>query len=477
MTNKPLVRPPAYVDEWTWSWVGRTVKSNGLQIQSPSMLGKFASMLNQGDWDVESIVKSTRDLKVCPECLIHRSYLSDLWQKDGCEVCPEHGWVLQTHCLACGEGLRLAGALEAQCECGAPIPKEGCTQATPRELKLCHALAWSVCDPEVSLLRDFLWQLLLVLARARRGRDISFKGRRAGDHLAQWLELHGLEVTLSIEGVNALLRSLPTPIHQAAASTWLQGLVVADSDGKGVFSDLPISTWLDTLRSIGAPLTRSRSLGSRLRTPVVPGYVSLPGASVHAGVTTKRLRRWILEGRLSTKVIPSTSNRGLMLKLDDVLRCREADAPQIDSYLSPRRLNIGSINRCIRRQLRVCGLLDPASSTRSLQEMPLGEVLRAMTALAVPIKTAIVPTVALSDRQWWRWNNAQAIGQWLRDAQHGQCQLFRDVHVHGFSGLYAPATELRRLHRLSALLNAVARNVDSTQSMDLFCAEADDAFV
>lgn len=470
MTLQPLVRPAAFVGEWTWSWVGRTVKKNGLKTRSPSTLRSFAAMLSLGDWDLRSIARLTRKLKVCPECLMQESYIPDIWCAEECEVCPEHGWVLQSHCTVCDAGFQLTDALEGQCQCGTPISTDRCMHGTPREVELSRALAWSDPDPSVSQLRRFVCQLLFVLARARRGRDIRFKGLRTGDHMGQWLEMHGLQVRMSIEGVSDLLRSLPTPIHQAAASTWLQGLMTSSPKGQSDFGELPISHWFDTLRSLGAPLSRDRSLGSRLRTPVAAGFVSLEGAARQCGVTVKRLRRWILEGRLTAKAMPQACLGGMMLKLVDVLSCLEADAAQLNYYRSVRALDSGGMNRCMRRQLRICGLFDPAGSIRSLQEMPLGEVLRSITAHALPIEQADVPIVALSDAHWWQWINARAIGQWLIDAHRGLSQVFREPHVQAFQGLHAPATELRRLRHLSDHFFAESKRAKCTMTMDMFGA-------
>lgn len=465
MSTKLLVRPQAYPDEWYWSWIGRTAQSNGLKTIHPSTLGLCADLLHQVNQPRRKIRRLVGHVKICPGCVESAPYIREHWRLTGCEVCPLHACVLQAHCTSCKKTHGIQEVLQASCECGVPISPANAISASPSEIALCKALEWNDLTTEKSALRNFTWRLLFQVARARRGRDIAFKDRRAGDHIAEWLQLHGISIQMTFEGISTFLSTLPSQIHQATVTTWLQQLMDDECGEAKEFRQLPLRQWLGTLHALGAPMKRHRMVGSKSRPPDMPGHLPLMAAARHFKIGEAWLRKWQRNGLLPAIAVPGTNHPFLMVKLEDVQHCQRLHGPKLGPSRPSWTAHLRSIGRCAWRQLRVCGLLDHAGSSRSLEAMPLGRVLQTMTQSAVPKECATTPLVSLSDPRWWRRNQAAAIGQWLQEAGAGNFPIFRDAHVSGFQGLYTSAEQLLRLHRLSAHLSRT--RVTPTQA-DLF---------
>lgn len=463
MMKQFLIRPPAYQGEWYWSWVGRTALANGLQAIKPSTLASCSYFLETTGPAQKADQRFPRDLKFCPGCMETEPYLRAHWQFSENDVCPAHACVLQHQCYSCKVSCGLHEVLRMACICGHRISSQNLSRVTPREVALSKAFEWDNSEPERSRLRSFAWKLLLQVARARRGRDITFRGRRAGDHAAEWLEVHGLPFDVSIKGITTFLASLHSPIHQAAASTWLKQLTEDQDKSMQDLQGLPLRDWLNTLSALGAPMKRDRMVGSKSRPPEMLGYYSLSAAARRFGIATTLARRWITDGSLKAISVPSVNHPFLMVREEDV--AQRLQIYRNDSVRSRplRATNLRGIGRCARRQLRVCGLVDPTGSPRALDEMPLGEVLRALSEKAEPKITADFSLVELTDPQWWRLKNARALGLWLREAMNGNRPIFRDEHVNGFEGIYAPADQLLILRRLSASINLRKCSPDQTE--------------
>lgn len=465
MFTSLLVRPVAHGDEWYWSWVARAVHANGMQAIHPSTLLTCANLLHSAPRPAKAIGRLPKGLKICPGCIECTAYVRGYWGRPEVEVCPLHGCVLQSACICCGAAFGLKSVLKACCECGQAIALVKATPAGRRELALSGVFKWEDALPEQMALREFAWTMLFRVARARRGRDLMFKGRRVGDHIADWLHLQGLSFGLSLEGVASFLRDLPSPLHQVTITTWLQKLIADRQRGQQQFHGLPLEQWLDVLRLRGAPMQRDRLIGARFRTVNMPGYSPLSVVARNLNIQQGRVRRWVNDGKLAAVSVPGMSHPFLMVRAEDVQACERLYSQTPGRAHVLRDRSLFSIGRGAKRLLRICGLLDRTGSPRPVSEMPLHTLLETLKRLAIPRESATVPLIRLSDPQAWSWIAASALGQWLKEAGAGRQAIFRDADVTRFEGLYMSAEQLFNLRRFSGRYKHSFR---SESQVDLF---------
>lgn len=465
MFTSLLVRPLAHGDEWYWSWVARAVHANGMQAIHPSTLLTCANLLHSAPRPAKAIGRLPKGLKICPECIECAAYVRGYWGRPEVEVCPSHGCVLQSTCNSCGAAFGLKEILNACCECGQAIARSDATPASRRELALSEVFKWEDALPEQMALHEFAWTMLFRVARARRGRDLRFKDRRIGDHIADWLHLHGLSFDLSLEGVASFLSDLPSPLHQVTITTWLQQLTADRQCGQQQFEGLPLEQWLDVLRLRGAPMQRDRLIGARFRTVNMPGFYPLSVAARNLNIHQGRVRRWVKAGQLAAVSVPGLNHPFLMVSIEDVQACERLYSQTPGSAHKLRDRSLVCIGRGAKRLLRICGLLDCTGSPRPVSEMPLYALLETLKRLAIPREAATVPLIRLSDPQAWSWIAASALGQWLKEAGAGRQAIFRDPEVTGFEGLYISAEQLFNLRRFSGRHKHSSR---SESQVDLF---------
>ena len=490
MVAKLLVRPTAHADEWVWSWVARTARGNGLTSLHPLALSQCAELMqgvpNQLALPVQELStkpkatttcfggvtlpgrfvrKSLMVLRVCPACIRDAGYVRQHWQLLGCEICPQHGSVLRKACACCVKKFGLQEALQRTCSCGQPIFPQHADAATEREVKLAKVFAWASSTVSEVSLKVFAWELLIQVARARRGRDIALADRRWGDHAAEWLQMHDMLFEATEAGIGTFLLKLPDPIHQVTATTWLTRLLEKERAEPTAMGQLPLQGWLDALRKSGAPVQRDRQLGSKSQPPKMPGYLPLQVAARRLQISTPRLRQWVTDGHLAAVPVPSANHPFLMVREQDVQHCNRLHAQESPRARPLRAPWLGDIGRCARRQLRIGGLMDSTGSSRSAHDMPVGKLLERVTAQATPRGVTSVPLVQLSDQRWWSWHGAEARCQGRQEAGDGKRPVFRDEEVSGFDGLYTSADQILSLHRLSVGL----RRADKTPvQADLF---------
>ena len=295
-TRVLLIRPRRNEDEWWDGYVARVVQSNGWKAATTRLLeaqfplvrmstgveptgALLFSKWGRGEqafiddkpiprW---AVYRGNHGLLVCGHCLNEARYVRLAWKVPGYEACLTHRCALSGSCKGCKRFWTVWDVLRGQCPCGLGIGGEQHeAQVGTEEFALATAI-WADSmvlhsrESQALALSLLCWRLLLDVARARRGRDVSLRGRRLLEHAAEWLTAENLKLEVSIEGVGRFLSALEMPIHLAAAVACLDQLLTSEQSSPTIIAPLPLSVWREQLRAMKAPEKRLRSLGTRMR--------------------------------------------------------------------------------------------------------------------------------------------------------------------------------------------------------------------
>jgi len=466
-----LVRPKKALDESDLGYQVRLAAANGLlpaHIQMADRVFEGNSRLMGHAlprWVMKNAWKKTS--RVCASCLRASRVIKQSWRVRYVMSCARHDEKLVMLRTARGHAQSHAETMNLDPE---ELPDS--PQVLDGEEAEAHALFKSlwpdlVSDANVSAkslaISTFLSSILHRLTFARRGRDIPDKGPSLWIHVKRWLEISHIQVSPTEEACEKLLSELPTPLHQAVAIRWIESLLKAESEEETVLSTLPLSIWLQGLRTLAGPIrTAGRgALGGVLIEAMTTDGLPIKTAARRAGLSRKRLDSLLKIAEIEPLRRLERARKFVVVDVRDVQRLAQLAPEYLTAAAAMSELDVTG-QRFIMRILRLTGLVERLRR-EGYDFYKLSEIRVALSALSTwadPYQGQ--PSVSLADPAFYRHVDLRVVKQMMDAVRSGQLQSWHDPSARGLRSIRVPLLVLNMAHRLSWCYR-YRRRVEATQ--------------
>lgn len=426
-----LVRPVALQGEDPGGYLARVASVNGLTRMAAGDGAAVAAAATRSGlvvptlWRLPAAFRRYRTPPACMHCLVDRSPILQAWRFRRLEACPHHALPLARACPRCANRLTSAEHLAQRCRCGhdlacaqtSPVPDAQKCLLTSVWGPACHRQA-TESDAAAAAAAS---ELLVIVARARRGRDVSLKSYSEMAHAAVWLQHVGMAPP-NPQNLEGWLSQLKETIHLAAAAVTLRVWIKAEQQQPTALSGLPLARWLGVLDQRGAPRRK------RQHVPITPPADHGPLYSVGAisrqlNVASDSVVRRARELQMDVVEHQHGLRRFRFVSSNDAEALRDSLREEPPSP-QPRRMT--GLGRTGQRRLKQV-YLAPSPRTR----WPVGSFdPSAVRSLLVSLESApqlsgSPPVVALDSPCLWRRHSADAIRELVAQLRAGTWPLRR----------------------------------------------------
>lgn len=473
-----LVRPIALPGEDPSGYLARVAVANGLTRVAAGDGTAIAAVATRSGlvvptlWQLPAAVRRFRTPQTCLRCLEDGSLILQAWRFRRLEACPHHGLPLVRTCPMCDNRLTSAEHLARRCRCGHALSYAHASPVPDAQKSLLTSVWRSACQPRATegdaAAAAVISELLIIVARARRGRDVLMKNCSEMAHAAAWLQ-HASMDPPDPQNFEGWLSQLKETIHLAAAAVTLRAWIKTEQQQPTALSGLPLARWLDVLDQRGAPRRK------RQHVPIIPPAAHGPLYSVGAisrqlNVASDAVVRRARELQMDVVEHQHGLRRFRFVSSNHADALRDSLRREPPASL-PRRMT--GLGRTGQRRLKQT-YLAPSPGTR----WPVGSfdpnAVRSLLASleAAPHLSGSPPVVAMDSPCLWRWHAAEAIRELVAQLRTGMWPLRRTGRT-GLGRFEISVEALAALRRrtMTCFMERRRARCETPGQMPLFAAE------
>lgn len=487
-----LVRRNMLRDEWVPEFVRYLAQSNGFSITSPGDLPDIERTVTAcaapDDWSYRHLrrqpltatamtqpfphlilPKSTAlqvndSHRVCPVCMLEKSYVRRLWRIRSFDICTRHS------CFLVNLDDHLSTRLEDACnnadgdrEKFAWLLQSSCFRPCNSLEMDSHCNLWHGVEfhheHEPGFQEGLGWALLIndVLQRMRQPPRGQLKDCPTGRSIrrAMWFrQAMALSLVGSAQGLYELIDRSSHSSDLKAIERTLQMATAARERGASVFDGLPLIDLQDYLYRT-QPQTRDRTASARIQPSRASATSDLARLEAMRllEVSSYQFDEWVQKGAI--KATPWS--QALSLKAPQFDRCHVTAIKRFLTYLTPLNhfCERFLIAPSVVRTLSLKGFLTTMVVERALQvdSRSAWHLLDALQSLSRPHLETDAPTHPLfsTAESETPQNQARPLDV-LNDVLAGKQLLFRDLRASGFSSfrVHVPSPAISGVERLPA---------------------------